>query len=508
MGAYENPTYYGIAQDYTAFNKAMMGAFDRYTSIYMQMQKATATQEGDTNQGYYKLLETLTDVPEKFNMANTRVFGLDGTVRSFLPGANDDQKRGIESLVVGVRGAYNNINDFYENPEKYLELDVESKIILNGLPSDKTKIQEYSDPKNPWGNIYFSHPVYGNVSVTDIGQRLALAERDFSNENFGRQIVNGSVSTVTNQIEFWQNQNKRNAFAGSNERNDIIEKYSDNLKIGENWAGYWHNEMEAADKIIPVEGEAKDAYLKIKSKNKLPLDSNTIDLSMFGFSFVDFSDADNKILKKLRDIAIRKHIEGELKNQVTPDFYTLPGDNTTQTQIKLNNETDIRQNVIDLSNSYNKQPVLGPVTNFNTGASGFLNYLQKNKIFPSANNFQNYEISDRVLENYLTGNEGLTKAKQIIIERISKSRFGIEYADLNQKERKIVDDLVKESIAVYEEAANSNKVFKASDGSALDFRNFINDLSFDIYNNNKYSETLIDPRIPNEEGTTLPVFQN
>ena len=58
MGAYENPTYYGITQDYTAFNKAMMGTFDRYMSMYMQMQKSK-TEGTDPNQDYYKLFDRL-----------------------------------------------------------------------------------------------------------------------------------------------------------------------------------------------------------------------------------------------------------------------------------------------------------------------------------------------------------------------------------------------------------------------------------------------------------------
>ena len=58
MGAYENPTYYGIAQDYTAFNKAMMGTFDRYMQFYLMQQKAKDPANGDDpNKGYYKLLE-------------------------------------------------------------------------------------------------------------------------------------------------------------------------------------------------------------------------------------------------------------------------------------------------------------------------------------------------------------------------------------------------------------------------------------------------------------------
>ena len=510
MGAYENPTYYGIAQDYTAFNKAMLGTFDRYMQMYMMQQRAKAktTEEEDPNKGFYKLIETLDEVPEKFNVANANLFGLEGTVRGYLPNATDDEKRRIESQIIGVRTSYDNINNYYSNEDLYKELDVETKMILQGIATGQTQIKEFADQKNPWGNIYLTNSEYGNVAITDIGQRLGLAERDFSNENFGRQIVNNSVNKVTNQIETWQEINKKNAFPGSVEREDLVKDYADKLKIGENWAGYWHNEMEDDDKFVDVTGDAKNAWLKVKGKypGLSVLDDNKIDLSMFGFDMVDFSGADNKIMKTLRDSAIRKHIADELNNQISPEYWTPAGTDATQAEVRMQNEMNIRASVNELATSYNNQvdPRLGPLDNSNSGASGFLNYIQKNK-FLTINN-EDYEITQKVMNDYLTGSEGLEKAKQVMIERISQQRFRVEYTELNNREKVIVDQLVNQSIANFKEAAETNQVFKISTGKSLDFRNFVNDLSNKIFNNNKFNEMLIAPSVPDE--ITLPIITN
>ena len=507
MGAYENPTYYGIAQDYTAFNKAMMGTFDRYMQFYLMQQKAKAPVNGDDpNEGYYKLLERLDEVPEILDQQHVELFGLDGSVRAFLPNANDNDKRGIETQIVGLRGSYDNINNYFSNKDLYKELDVETKMILDGLGMGKTQVQNYADQKNPWGNMYFNHTGYGNVSVLDIGKRLALAERDFSNENFGRQIVNGSVSKVTNQIETWQEINKKNAFGIDKEK--IIADYSNNIKIGENWAGYWHNEMEDADKIIDVTGDAKNAWLKVKGKypGLSILDDNKIDLSMFGFSMIDFTDADNKILKQLRDQAIKNHITDELNNQISPEYWSPAGTDATQAQVRMQNEMNIRASVNELATSYNDQvdPRLGPLDNSNSGASGFLNYIQTNKFLTIDN--EDYEITQKVMNDYLTGSEGLDRAKQVMIERISQQRFRLEYTELNNREKVIVDQLVDNAIANFKQAAETNQVFKISTGKSLDFRNFVNDLSNKIFNNNKFNEMLIAPSVPDE--ITLPIFEN
>jgi hypothetical protein len=507
MGAYENPTYYGIAQDYTAFNKAMMGTFDRYMQMYMMQQKAKAPEkEDDPNAGYYKLLEKFEEVPELLNRQHVELFGLDGTVRDFLPRANDNDKRGIETQIVGLRGSYDNINNYFANKELFKELDVETQMILDGLGMGKTQVLNYADKKNPWGNMYFNHVDYGAISVLDIGKRLALAERDFSNENFGRQIVNGSVTKVTKQIERWQEINKQNALIDSPEREKLVKDYADRLKIGENWAGYWHNEMEDADKFVELTGDARKSWLQITKKYPGLMTDNKIDLSAFGFSMIDFTDADNKIIKNLRDIAIKNHIADELINQISPEYWTPAGTDATQAEIRMQNEMNIRASVNELATTYNNQvdPRLGPLDNSNSGASGFLNYIQKNK-FLTINN-EDYEITQKVMNDYLTGDEGLEKAKQVMIERISQQRFRVEYTELNNREKVIVDQLVNQSIANFKEAAETNQVFKISTGKSLDFRNFVNDLSNKIFNNNKFNEMLIAPSVPDE--ITLPIITN
>ena len=508
MGAYENPTYYGIAQDYTAFNKAMLGTFDRYMQFYLMDQKAKApTGSGDDpNEGFYKLIETLDEVPEKFNVANANLFGLKGTVRGYLPNATDDEKRKIEAQITGVRTSYDNINNYYSNQDLYKELDVETKMFLKGLGTGKTQIKEFADQKNPWGNVYLTNPEYGNLSILDIGKRLGLAERDFSNENFGRQIVNNSVGKVTNQVELWQDLNKKNAFGV--EREKIVADYSNNIKIGENWAGYWHNEMEDADKFVELTGDARRNWLQITKKYPGLMTDNKIDLSAFGFSMIDFAGADNKIIKNLRDVAIKNHVADELNNQISPEYWSPAGSTATQAEQRMQNEMNIRASVSGLANLYIKQPPPGPVSNFNTGASGFLSYLQKNKLFTTKNEFENYQITDKVISGYLTGAEGLEKAKQVMTSNISLSRFRVEYSELSNKEKVIVDQLVKDAIVNFEEAAQTDKVFKTSTGVALDYRNFINDLTTEIFNNNKFSETLINPDIPDIEGVTLPTYQN
>ena len=507
MGAYENPTYYGIAQDYTAFNKAMLGTFDRYMQFYLMQQKAKAPVNGDDpNEDYYKLIERLDEVPGILDQQHVELFGLDGTVRAFLPRATDTDKRGIETQIVGLRGSYDNINNYFSNKDLYKELDVETKMILDGLGMGKTKVQNYADKKNPWGNMYFNHTEYGNVSVLDIGKRLALAERDFSNENFGRQIVNGSVSKVTNQIETWQDINKKNAFSGSVDRDDLVKDYANKLKIGENWAGYWHNEMEDADKFVELTGDARKNWLKMTQKYPGLMADNKIDLSMFGFDMVDFSGADNKIIKNLRDIAIKNHIADELNNQISPEYWTPAGTDATQAQVRMQNEMNIRASVNKLATSYNDQvdPRLGPLDNSNSGASGFLKYIQTNKFLTIDN--EDYEITQKVMNDYLTGSEGLDRAKQVMIERISSQRFDEEYNKLNRGEKAIVDGLVDNAIANFKQAAETNQVFKISTGKSLDFRNFVNDLSNKIFNNNKFNEMLIAPSVPDE--ITLPIFEN
>tara|TARA_R100001591_G_scaffold90062_2_gene96018 strand:+ start:357 stop:1886 length:1530 start_codon:yes stop_codon:yes gene_type:complete len=509
MGAYENPTYYGITQDYTAFNKAMIGTFDRYMAMYMQMQKSK-TQESDPNVDYYKLLENLDEVPNLLNEQHVNLFGLNGSIRGYLPGASEDDKRKIQSLIIGMRGSYDNINSYFSNSELYKELDVETRNILEGIATGKTKILTKADQKNPWGNIYFENNNYGAISAVDLGKRLGLAERNFENENFGRQIINNSVSKVTNQIEIYQNRTKQSTIAGSNERNNIIKNYADNIKIGENWAGYWHNEMEDSDKIVDVTGEAKNAWLKVKGKypGLSILDDNKIDLSMFGFSMIDFSDKDNQIMKTLRDEAIRKHIADELANQVAPDPYVAPNESLTQAQEKMSNRLDIQTSISDLANLYINQPTVGPVTNFNTGASGFLSYLKRNKVFKADNNFKNFQITDAVIANYLTGDEGLDKARQVIRANVAATYGGRQYSELSNKERAKVDDQVEQRTEMFKEAEKSNKVFNIDTGEPLDYRNFINDLASEIFNNNNFNEKLIDPRIPDEEGLTLPIFEN
>ena len=99
MGAYENPTYYGVTQDYTAFNKAMMGSFDRYMQMYMMQQKAQ-TPESDPNKDYYKLLEDIKKVPGYIDAAHVKIFGLDGTIREKLKTATVDEKRAIQSQIM------------------------------------------------------------------------------------------------------------------------------------------------------------------------------------------------------------------------------------------------------------------------------------------------------------------------------------------------------------------------------------------------------------------------
>ena len=83
MSTYENPKYYGITQDYTAFNKAFMGAFDRYMNLYMQMEKMKKEEKVEQNNfdSYYKKLENLDEVPSILNNLHTEIYGLDGEIR-------------------------------------------------------------------------------------------------------------------------------------------------------------------------------------------------------------------------------------------------------------------------------------------------------------------------------------------------------------------------------------------------------------------------------------------
>ena len=536
MGAYENPTYYSITQDYTAFNKAMMGTFDRYMAMYMQMQKSK-TEGTDPNQDYYKLFDTIKEIPENLDAVNADTFSFNGSVRKYLQSglANEDDKRKIYSFTTGVKRAYDNINDYYSNPEEYSELDLQTKRILAGMRikdangKKQTDVITRADKNNPWGNIYFNNGTYGEVPLIDIGNRLGNAKRDLQNENFGRSIIKGLVPSLEDRIENWQNTNQKTSIDGEDgvilkavglkkdEENGklFIDEDADNkFKIGENWAGYWFNEMEDKDKVVEMSLAEKAIWLKVKNKYPGVVNDNEIDLSMFGFSMVDFEGNENHlaIIKSLRDKAIRKSVYEELKNTVQVDAWSPAGLSVTESQKYTDNFNELKEQVTQLALRFSQQPKqLGPVNDdVGLGASGLLQYIRKNKYLPlSTNKFYNFEITENALNKYMTGEEGKNVAEKVIRdrERLVETRGrDIPYADLSSAEKGRIEDRVAVKLEQYENAKDNNRVFDTSTGETLSYKTFQTNLINEIFNGNKWFEKLNDPTLYDESGTQLPTY--
>lgn len=500
MSTYENPKYYGITQDYTAFNKAFMGAFDRYMSLYMQIEKMKKEEKVEQNNfdSYYKKLENLDEVPATLNNLHTEIYGLDGEIRKFLPGANQEQKRNIEISIDQASSGYALMNKYFSNPELFKELDIQTRAILDGIATGNTTVNSLKDGKNPWGVINFTNDNFDSLNIADLGKRLMVAERDFSNENFGRQSINSSVNKVQNQLENWQDENQQNI--GGYKQYELIKNYADNLKIGENWAGYWHNEMEAEDKIVDLSDDAykdyKDAWLALKKKYQGTsiMDNNKLDLSMFGFSMADFGE-DNKAIKSLRDAVIKKHVADDLNNQVSPEFWSPAGDNITVREQKAASFKNIESQITTLQQSYIN---LNPDS---ANAAGFLSYIKNNPRFTATGKFQNFQIQSMVLDKYLTGQQGAKKAQTYFVNFHARTDYGQDYDTLRDSQKTKIDAKVKESMKVYEENARLNKVLNTNNGVYTDFRNFAANLINEIYNNDDTGETLISSNVYDVDGT-------
>ena len=489
-------------------------AFDRYMNLFMKLEANKKKTTADPNKGIYDQMKKQGDIPEGFNVVNSEIYGADGTIKEYLkdPNRTAENKRAIGARIAGAGVAYDNLNKFFANSDNYKELGLETKMLLDGFKTGETTIGTNSNnPEAPWGTIYISHKDWGTMDLVELGKRLGTNERDFKQENYGRVIIDKSARNVTRLLEADNEMHKRNGFVDSN--NPVIAKYANNLKIGERWAGYWHNEMPEASKLVMLEtDEELKAWGDILKKYPAALQSgklheDRIDLSKFGFGMIDFNES--PVLKNLRDRAIKTHITSELANMATPKFWTPAGTTETQASIRLANETSIREqvNVLQL-NFQNEPPPAGPITGGKAiyqGASGFLNYLKNNKTLPNRGvDFGGFEIQDSVLEGYLTGGEGAEKAKKVIKAKHAKDRFNDEYKNLTKREREIVDPLVETDMGRFKKAAKTNQVFQVNTGNALNYRNFTQNLVNDLFNNNKWRESLIDPSIIAAD-TGLPV---
>ena len=311
----------------------------------------------------------------------------------------------------------------------------------------------------------------------------------------------------------------------------FIDEDADNkFKIGENWAGYWFNEMEDKDKVVEMSLAEKAIWLKVKNKYPGVVNDNEIDLSMFGFSMIDFEGNENHlaIIKSLRDKAIRKSVYEELKNTVQVDAWSPAGLSVTESQKYTDNFNELKEQVTQLALRFSQQPQqLGPLNDdVGTGASGLLQYIRKNKYLPlTTNKFYNFEITENVLNKYMTGEEGKNVAEKVIRDRerlIETRGRDIPYDELSSKERARVDDRValkldqyenaknNNRVALkldqYENAKNNNRVFDTSTGETLSYKTFQTNLINEIFNGNKWFEKLNDPTLYDESGTQLPTY--
>ena len=135
MGAYDNPTYYGIVQDYTAFNKAMTGAFDKYMQLYLADKKAKQQKQQDPDdeykKEYWKAYRGVKKIPQNFNNIFQEVYGTQA--RQIMPTADDDMKDIMRQEVVAASNDFQSIIDYKTNADMYLETPIEFSNILNVL---------------------------------------------------------------------------------------------------------------------------------------------------------------------------------------------------------------------------------------------------------------------------------------------------------------------------------------------------------------------------------------
>ena len=508
MGAYENPTYYGVTQDYTAFNKAMMGSFDRYMQMYMMQQKAQ-TPESDPNKDYYKLLEDIKKVPGYIDAAHVKIFGLDGTIREKLKTATVDEKRAIQSQIIAVSESYQFLNDYIENPELYKELDVQTRNLLDNLLNGDTKIKVYQDEDHSWGNIYFENDNWGGSnkkrSVVDIGNSLKSLKRDFSAEdNIGKTTVNNIIDVVEKRIENKQDRMSEDYSKGSVERNNIIKEAVDKLEndgFGENWGSFWHS-MPPEAKVVPIEGEYVEAWDKVKTKwiNKgFNIDSNidenknitrTIDLNPFGFTMTDFKQ-NNKVppgMIKLRNKAIANYLKKEIDSRIAPDPWSPPGEDTSVRAIKEKDNAALTIQIKGISSAAQSQKPLGPVVGIDSSAATqLLEYLKasdSNKRFRMDGKFNNYRIMGPIIEGYVTGYEAENVAEKKFQEYYAQ-QYGRQYIDLprDSDAKKDVDEKVATDLERFKNSRINNEVWRIRDGQPLDLGEFENSLRNDIMKN-------------------------
>ena len=508
MGAYENPTYYGVTQDYTAFNKAMMGSFDRYMQMYMMQQKAQ-TPESDPNKDYYKLLEDIKKVPGYIDAAHVKIFGLDGTIREKLKTATVDEKRAIQSQIIAVSESYQFLNDYIENPELYKELDVQTRNLLNNLLNGDTKIKVYQDEDHSWGNIYFENDNWGGSnqkrSVVDIGNSLKSLKRDFSAEdNIGKTTVNNIIDVVEKRIENKQDRMSEDYSKGSVERNNIIKEAVDKLEndgFGENWGSFWHS-MPPEAKVVPIEGEYVEAWDKVKTKwiNKgFNIDSSidesknitrTIDLNPFGFTMTDFKQ-NNKVppgMIKLRNKAIADYLKKEIDSRIAPDPWSPPGEDTSVRAIKEKDNAALTIQIKGISSAAQSQKPLGPVVGIDSSAATqLLEYLKasdSNKRFRMDGKFNNYRIMGPIIEGYVTGYEAENVAEKKFQEYYAQ-QYGRQYIDLprDSDAKKDVDEKVATDLERFKNSRINNEVWRIRDGQPLDLGEFENSLRNDIMKN-------------------------
>ena len=508
MGAYENPTYYGVTQDYTAFNKAMMGSFDRYMQMYMMQQKAQ-TPESDPNKDYYKLLEDIKKVPGYIDAAHVKIFGLDGTIREKLKTATVDEKRAIQSQIIAVSESYQFLNDYIENPELYKELDVQTRNLLDNLLNGDTKIKVYQDEDHSWGNIYFENDNWGGSnqkrSVVNIGNSLKSLKRDFSAEdNIGKTTVNNIIDVVEKRIENKQDRMSEDYSKGSVERNNIIKEAVDKLEndgFGENWGSFWHS-MPPEAKVVPIEGEYVEAWDKVKTKwiNKgFNIDSSidesknitrTIDLNPFGFTMTDFKQ-NNKVppgMIKLRNKAIADYLKKEIDSRIAPDPWSPPGEDTSVRAIKEKDNAALTIQIKGISSAAQSQKPLGPVVGIDSSAATqLLEYLKasdSNKRFRMDGKFNNYRIMGPIIEGYVTGYEAENVAEKKFQEYYAQ-QYGRQYIDLprDSDAKKDVDEKVATDLERFKNSRINNEVWRIRDGQPLDLGEFENSLRNDIMKN-------------------------
>lgn len=528
MGAYDNPTYYGIVQDYTAFNKAMTGAFDKYMQLYLADKKAKQQKQQDPDdeykKEYWKAYRGVKKIPQNFNNIFQEVYGTQA--RQIMPTADDDMKDIMRQEVVAASNDFQSIIDYKTNADMYLETPIEFSNILNGLGTT-TKIERRAS-QGGLDKIVLVNKEYGEFSMEDIGNMLTLTKRDITNEKEGENFYKNYLNNIVDKV------NSDQKISGKNfGESDIINgKYADNYlpdTIGsQNYAGYWHNNMTGGDKIVKLNDGEIDAWNKIvdktplDSKTKALLKNGTIDLSKFGFNMIDFvgleqmdEDDPNKFIFQLRDRAIKEHF----KKRVIKDAFAqkdayIPSQDAKKLTKADQDKILYDDLVLNIESKYNdyenyaSSPSRAPGP-LQIGAEGYYEFLKANRKFNKGKTkdefgVNQFSIQENIFSKFIPSSTGEEKARDAIEAQVLKKYGTDDITKLNQADQQQAQTEIDQKMRTYKNAYKTNTVFNIDSGIALNLIDFKQEITSDIYNAQKNNKDgLVDPTFTN---SGLPII--